>query len=259
MPGQQNGLRVVPCSQPDPLEPPGTTAPVRGVIVLLGVYCCFHGLECGCEKEPRGADFARECEVRALVLRPQAASRRVLASHFPLGPLAHIGRLAGTPSPRLCGGDASPGCTQIAAERHIAPCAPTVASLPPPLLRTLHQCVSAGRMPRRQPRCSLLGSFASPAKSSSEATAVWALHQPSSPFEDGIGVARGICADRELRRRSCATGRAKRSPSDRLPLYKPARTVCAPLLGVHLSEVVCDDNLYPCRSESHTHLNHTHI
>ena len=46
MPGQQNGLRVVPCSQPDPLEPPGTTAPVRGVIVLLGV----HGLECGCEK-----------------------------------------------------------------------------------------------------------------------------------------------------------------------------------------------------------------
>ena len=163
-------------------------------------------------------DGKRECEVRALVLRPQAASRRVLASHFPLGPLAHIGRLAGTPSPRLCGGDASPGCTQIAAERHIAPCAPTVASLPPPLLRTLHQCVSAGRMPRRQPRCSLLGSFASPAKSSSEATAVWALHQPSSPFEDGIGVARGICADRELRRRSCASGRAKRSPSDRLPL-----------------------------------------
>ena len=44
MPGQQNGLRVVPCSQPDPLEPPGTTAPVRGVIVLLGVHCCFHGL-----------------------------------------------------------------------------------------------------------------------------------------------------------------------------------------------------------------------
>lgn len=116
MPGQQNGLRVVPCSQPDPLEPPGTTAPVRGVIVLLGVYCCFHGLECVCEKEPRGADFARGCEVRALVLRPQASRRRVLASHPPLGPLAHIGRLAGTPSPRLCGGDASPGCTQIAAE-----------------------------------------------------------------------------------------------------------------------------------------------
>ena len=145
MPGQQNGLRgVVPCSQPDPLEPPGTTAPVRGVIVLLGVYCCFHGLECGCEKEPRNADFARGCEVRALVLRPQASRRRVLASHPPLGPLAHIGRLAGTPSPRLCGGDASPGCTQIAAERHIAPCAPTVASLPPPLLRTLHQMCERG-------------------------------------------------------------------------------------------------------------------
>ena len=80
------------------------------------------------------------------------------------------------------------------------------------------RCVSAGRMPRRQPRCSLLGSFASPAKSSSEATAVWALHQPSSPFEAGIGVARGICAGRELPCRSCASGRAKRSPSDRLPL-----------------------------------------
>ena len=144
MPGQQNGLRVVPCSQPDPLEPPGTTAPVRGVIVLLGVHCCFHGLECGVKKALRGADFARECEVRALVLRPQAASRRVLASHFPLGPLAHIGRLAGTPSPRLCGGDASPGCTQIAAERHIAPCAPPVASLPPPLLRTFHQMCGRG-------------------------------------------------------------------------------------------------------------------
>ena len=78
------------------------------------------------------------------VLRPQAASRRVLASHFPLGPLAHIGRLAGTPSPRLCGGDASPGCTQIAAERHIAPCAPPVASLPPPLLRTFHQMCGRG-------------------------------------------------------------------------------------------------------------------
>ena len=80
------------------------------------------------------------------------------------------------------------------------------------------RCVGAGRMPRRQPRCSLLGSFASPAKSSSEATAVWALHQPSSPFEAGIGVARGICAGQELPRRSCASGRAKRSPSDRLPL-----------------------------------------
>ena len=73
MPGQQNGLRVVPCSQPDPLEPPGTTAPVRGVIVLLGVYCCFHGLECGCEKEPRevpilheGARFELSCSVHRL-------------------------------------------------------------------------------------------------------------------------------------------------------------------------------------------------
>jgi len=39
MPGQQNGLRVVPhMQQPDPLEPPGTTAPVRGVLVLVGPF-----------------------------------------------------------------------------------------------------------------------------------------------------------------------------------------------------------------------------
>merc|ERR1711935_713823 len=93
--------------------------------------------------ELQGADVALGCEVRALVLRPQAASP---SARFALSiePLAHIGRLAGTPSPRLCGGDASPGCTQIAAERHVAPCAPTVASLPPPLLRTFHQMCERG-------------------------------------------------------------------------------------------------------------------
>ena len=62
------------------------------------------------------------------------------------------------------------------------------------------RCVGAGRMPRRQPRCSLLGSFASPAKSSSEATAVWALHQPSSPFEAGI-----LCRPWHLRRSGAST------------------------------------------------------
>ena len=186
MPGQQNGLRVVPCSQPDPLEPPGTTAPVRGVIVLLGVYCCFHGLECGCEKEPRGADFARECEVRALVLRPQAASRRVLASLPPLGPLAHIGRLAGTPSPRLCGGDASPGC------------------------------------------------------SSSEAAAVWALHQPSSPFEAGI-----LCRPWHLRRSGASTSLMRIRASETLALGPVASVEASPLLCTSLcpslKEGVCDD------------------
>ena len=48
------------------------------------------------------------------------------------------------------------------------------------------RCVSAGRMPRRQPRCSLLGSFASPAKSSSEATAVWALPSPPRLLRLGL-------------------------------------------------------------------------
>ena len=171
-----------------------------------------------CEKGAPRCRFCTRGEVRALVLRPQAASRRVLASHFPLGPLAHIGRLAGTPSPRLCGGDASPGCTQLAAERHIAPCAPPVASLPPPLLRTFHQM--CGRGADASPAAEVL----SPRILCVTRKKFFGSHcrlgtpQPSSPFEAGIGVARGICADRELRRRSCASGRAKRSPSDRLPL-----------------------------------------
>ena len=171
-----------------------------------------------CEKGAPRCRFCTRGEVRALVLRPQAASRRVLASHFPLGPLAHIGASRAR-RPRV----------SVEEMRH--PVAlrsqPNARSLRVPhrWLACRHRffalsirCVGAGRMPRRQPRCSLLGSFASPAKSSSEATAVWALHQPSSPFEAGIGVARGICAGRELPRRSCASGRAKRSPSDRLPL-----------------------------------------
>ena len=219
MPGQQNGLRVVPCSQPDPLEPPGTTAPVRGVIVLLGVHCCFHGLECGCEKHRHRPRFARGCEVRALVLRPQAASRRVLASLPPLGPLAHIGRLAGTPSPRLCGGDASPGCTQIAAERQIAPCAPTVANLPPPLLRSLHWVrwrISGASQARRPRVC--VEEMRHPVAVLRKLLPFGHSTSPPRLLRLGFYVARGICAGRELPRRSCASGRAKRSPSDRLPL-----------------------------------------
>lgn len=211
-------LRVVPCSQPDPLEPPGTTAPVRGVIVLLGVDCCFHGLECGVKKALRGADFAREArfELSCSVHRLRAVECSLRTFHWVRW------RISGASQARR---------PRVSVEEMRHPVAlksqPNAISLRVPhrWLACRHRffalsirCVGAGRMPRRQPRCSLLGSFASPAKSSSEATAVWALHQPSSPFEAGIGVARGICAGRELPRRSCASGRAKRSPSDRLPL-----------------------------------------
>merc|ERR1711935_1266319 len=135
--------------------------------------------------ELQGADVALGCEVRALVLRPQAASP---SARFALSiePLAHIGRLAGTPSPRLCGGDASPGC------------------------------------------------------SSSEAAAVWALPQPSSPFEAGI-----LCRPWHLRRSGASTSLVRIRASETLALGPVASVEASPLLCTSLcpslKEGVCDD------------------
>ena len=170
--------------------------------------------------------------------------------------------MPGQQNGRLCGGDASPGCTQIAAERQIAPCAPTVASLPPPLLRTLHQMCERGADASPAARVLSPRILCVTRLHSSEAAAVWALHQPSSPFEAGI-----LYRPWHLRRSGASTSLMRIRASETLALGPVASVEASPLLCTtlcpSLKEGVCDDTflLIYTRAENHTHthLNHTHI
>ena len=119
------------------------------------------------------------------------------------------------------------------------------------------RCVGAGRMPRRQPRCSLLGSFASPAKSSSEATAVWAL--PSPPRLLRLGLVSPVA--------SAPIGSFDVAHAHQGERNARPRTGCLcrsqPALCVHhsvsISQRLCVTIRSRAENYTHTHLNHTHI
>ena len=229
--------------------------------MLLGVHYCFHGLECGCEKELEAPPIWCEVELSCSVHRLRAVKSSSLRS------LVHRVRWRIYRAPRRHAVPASlwRRCvTRLHSNRSRTPyrsvCPNGGASLPPPLLRTFHEmCARGADASPGQPGCSLSSDpLRHPVAVLRKLLPFGHSTSPPRLLRLGFHVARGICADRELRRRSHAhQGERSARPRTGCLCRSHSPLLCTTLCP-SLEEGVCDETflLIYTRAENRTH---THL